>query len=84
MVSPVDGEVGDEEDFSVDVVEGLVDPFFTMEKSDRRKFAGDFFDFGFVVGEVGGGDSEVDDDAGSDGVGRSCVRTPLPPFIRGE
>ena len=66
MVFAVDGEVGDEEDFPVDVVEGLVDPCFTVEKSDGWEFAGDFFDFFWVVGQVGSGDSEVDDHSPAD------------------
>ena len=90
MIFTVDGEVGDEEDFSVDVVEGLVDPCFTVEKSDGWEFAGDFFDFFWVVQQVGSRDSEVDDHSGSDGIGDSLVRTgfdkipPTPLYKRGQ
>ena len=82
MIFAVNGEVRDEEDFAVDAIYGLVDAFFTVEESDGGEFVGDFFDFGFVVGEVGSGDSEVDDNTGSNVITPSPLRG-TPP-LRGE
>ena len=61
MVGAIDGKIGDQQNLSVDVVEGLINIFFALQKSRGWEFAGDFFDFIGIVGEIVGGDSEIND-----------------------